>query len=112
MKRRTTILGVCLVLAALLALIPGNRLESIDGSFYCCGMAGIMGFKERFHESSLKLGNPLFKTISARAPDRLITDCLSCRLQFNQALPFEVAHPIEIIREAYGGRGMMDSING
>jgi hypothetical protein len=26
-------------------------------------------------------------------PDRIVTDCLSCRLQFNQLLPHPVSHP-------------------
>jgi len=30
-----------------------------------------------------------------------VTDCLSCRLQFNQLLPHKVLHPVEILREAY-----------
>jgi glycerol-3-phosphate dehydrogenase subunit C len=34
-------------------------------------------------------------------PDGLITDCLSCRLQFNQLLPYKVQHPVEILKEAY-----------
>jgi glycerol-3-phosphate dehydrogenase subunit C len=35
-------------------------------------------------------------------PDRIVTDCLSCRLQFNQLLPFTVSHPIEVLRDAFG----------
>jgi glycerol-3-phosphate dehydrogenase subunit C len=35
-------------------------------------------------------------------PEVLVTDCLSCRLQFNQLLPNKVLHPIEIIWQAYG----------
>ncbi|MGB5619143.1 MAG: hypothetical protein WBM78_20055 [Desulfobacterales bacterium] len=35
-------------------------------------------------------------------PDRIVTDCLSCRLQFNQLLPFPVSHPIEVLRDAFG----------
>jgi glycerol-3-phosphate dehydrogenase subunit C len=35
-------------------------------------------------------------------PERLVTDCLSCRLQFNQLLPYKVYHPIEILRDAIG----------
>jgi len=34
-------------------------------------------------------------------PDRIVTECLSCRLQFNQLLPHPVSHPIEILRDAY-----------
>ncbi len=28
-------------------------------------------------------------------------DCLSCRLQFNQLMPYAVYHPIEILNESY-----------
>jgi glycerol-3-phosphate dehydrogenase subunit C len=85
----------------LLNLLPGVNLEPVDGSLYCCGMAGIMGFKRDFHETSIHLGNRLMNKIKGLAPERLITDCLSCRLQFNQLLPYKVQHPVELIREAY-----------
>jgi len=85
----------------LLNLLPGVNLEPLDGSLDCCGMAGIMGFKRDFHETSLHLGNRLMDKIQARDPQKLVTDCLSCRLQFNQLLPYKVQHPIEILREAY-----------
>ena len=85
----------------LLNLLPGADLESVDGSLYCCGMAGIMGFKRDFHETSIHLGSRLMDKIKKLAPERLITDCLSCRLQFNQLLPYKVRHPVEILKEAY-----------
>ena len=85
----------------LMNLLPGVDLEAVDGSLYCCGMAGIMGFKRDFHETSLHLGRRLMDRIIALNPQRLITDCLSCRLQFNQLLPYHVQHPVEILQEAY-----------
>jgi glycerol-3-phosphate dehydrogenase subunit C len=85
----------------LLKLLPGDDLEPVDGSLYCCGMAGIMGFKRDFHETSLHLGGRLMDKIKGLDPDGLITDCLSCRLQFNQLLPYKVQHPVEILKEAY-----------
>ncbi len=88
----------------LLTGVPGISLEVIDNSFYCCGMGGIMGFKEAFHETCLRMGHPLMETIRALQPERLLTDCLSCRLQFNQATPYSVFHPVEILREAYRNR--------
>ena len=87
----------------ILSQIPDIRLESIDGHFYCCGMAGIMGFKRDFHQSSIRLGQRLMDKIKQIEPDRIVTDCLSCRLQFNQCLPYPVAHPIEILQKAYTG---------
>jgi len=32
-----------------------------------------------------------------KAPDLIVTDCLSCRLQFEQFTPFAVKHPIELL---------------
>ncbi len=85
--------------AALMSRISGGRLETVDGRFYCCGMAGIMGFKKDFRDVSVQMGRPLFEKIRELAPEVLATDCLSCRLQFQQHLPYPVRHPIEIIRE-------------
>lgn len=85
----------------LLGLLPGIRLEKIGDGFDCCGQGGIMGFKKNFHETSLKIGARLIDKVSAAAPERLVTDCLSCRLQFQQVLPFQVAHPVELLWEGY-----------
>ena len=85
----------------LLRLIPGINLETIEGRFYCCGLGGIMGFKREFHENSVQLGGDLMKKIREMNPERLVTDCLSCRMQFHQLSPVEVVHPIEILLESY-----------
>ncbi len=61
-----------------------------------------MGFKKNFHEDSIKLGSRLVDKIKELNPELLITDCLSCRLQFKQLLPNKVLHPVEILSEAYG----------
>ncbi|MEK6193618.1 MAG: heterodisulfide reductase-related iron-sulfur binding cluster, partial [Deltaproteobacteria bacterium] len=75
----------------------GERVSAIDGDLYCCGMAGIMGFKMDFHEKSRKLGQDLMDVLEEKAPDLIVTDCLSCRLQFEQFTPFAVRHPIELL---------------
>ena len=64
-----------------------------------------MGFKREFHEPSIQLGRRLMNKIREIDPDRIVTDCLSCRLQFNQLLTFPVSHPIEVLRDAYGCNG-------
>jgi glycerol-3-phosphate dehydrogenase subunit C len=88
----------------LLEAIPGIQLEAIKGNLYCCGLAGVMGFKRDFHEASVQLGSRLIVKIKEMNPEILVTDCLSCRLQFNQLLQHKVLHPVEILREAYGTR--------
>jgi glycerol-3-phosphate dehydrogenase subunit C len=89
--------------AELLKRIPGIELAVAGGAFDCCGLAGVMGFKREFHDASIRLGNPLMKKIQALEPERIVTDCLSCRLQFEQLLPYDVVHPIEILHDAYAG---------
>ncbi len=85
----------------LLAAIPGLTFQPIGSAMDCCGMGGSLGFKKNFHDVSIKLGTPLIQKIQAAQPTAIITDCLSCRLQFQHMLPFPVYHPLEIIHQAY-----------
>lgn len=85
----------------LMGLIPGISMESFPSTVYCCGIAGIMGFKQDFHNASIQMGSRLIAKIKQLDPDLLSTDCLSCRLQFNQMSTYPVQHPIEILRQSY-----------
>jgi glycerol-3-phosphate dehydrogenase subunit C len=85
----------------LLQILSGITLEPISGELFCCGMAGIMGFKREFHRASIHLGSRLMHKIKELNPENIVTDCLSCRLQFTQLTPYKVIHPIEILNEAY-----------
>jgi glycerol-3-phosphate dehydrogenase subunit C len=87
----------------LLKIIPDISLEPINGNLFCCGMAGIMGFKKEFHQASIHLGGRLMQKIKALNPENIVTDCLSCRLQFTQLTPHKVIHPIEVLSQAYSG---------
>lgn len=85
----------------LLGLLPEASLQKVGDCFQCCGIGGIMGFKQEFYEASIALGNRLMEEIRAVHPERLLTDCLSCRIQFNQLLPYQVFHPVEVLEESY-----------
>jgi glycerol-3-phosphate dehydrogenase subunit C len=85
----------------LLARIPGVQVGRVGGALDCCGLGGIMGFKRKFHSTSVAIGRRLKRKVEAAAPETLLTDCLSCRMQFNQMLPLPVAHPVEILWAAY-----------
>jgi glycerol-3-phosphate dehydrogenase subunit C len=61
-----------------------------------------MGFKRDFHLPSIELSRRLIGRIRELEPDVLVTDCLSCRLQFRQLLPLTVVHPVEILCRSYG----------
>jgi len=85
----------------LLERIPGLTIQPVGSTMDCCGMGGSLGFKKKFHDASLDLGRPLMQKIQAAAPDAIITECLSCRLQFQHVLPYPVFHPLEIINRSY-----------
>ncbi|MDD4457368.1 MAG: heterodisulfide reductase-related iron-sulfur binding cluster [Syntrophotalea acetylenica] len=87
----------------LLKLIPELDIEAVGSDYDCCGMGGVFGFKEHFHEKSLDLGEPLMKKFHAHNPQAIVTDCMSCRLQFKHCLPYPVYHPVEVLAMAYGG---------
>lgn len=84
----------------LLALIPELKVDMLGG-MDCCGMGGNFGFKTDFHEKSLAIGKPLIAKIRDKAPQAIITDCMSCKLQFAHTLPYPVFHPVEILARAY-----------
>ncbi|WP_239077424.1 cation diffusion facilitator family transporter [Geobacter sp. SVR] len=50
------------------------------------------------------IGRPLMETIRAKDPAAIVIDCLSCRLQFQQELPYPVFHPMEILARGYLNR--------
>jgi glycerol-3-phosphate dehydrogenase subunit C len=85
----------------LLQLIPGLSIKRVGSAMDCCGMGGSLGFKKNFHKISINLGQPLMEKIKKAEPEAIITECLSCRLQFTHALPYPVLHPIELISQAY-----------
>jgi glycerol-3-phosphate dehydrogenase subunit C len=84
----------------LFKLIPELQVELV-GDTECCGMGGNFGFKAEFHEQSLAVGRPLLEKIKKQDPEAIITDCMSCRLQFSHALPYPVYHPLEILALGY-----------
>lgn len=86
----------------LMKRIPELDLEQIGSDYDCCGMGGVFGFKEHFHPKSLALGQSLMEKFRAHAPEAIVTDCMSCRLQFNHCLPYPVYHPVEVLARAYG----------
>lgn len=88
----------------LLQLLGGPEIDVVDDTYDCCGMGGIMGYKREFHEHSIRLGAPVMEKIAALGPDTIVTECLSCRLQFMHLADTPVAHPLEVIAAQLGER--------
>nr|WP_321401605.1 heterodisulfide reductase-related iron-sulfur binding cluster [uncultured Desulfobacter sp.] len=78
--------------------ILGADIIKVGGALSCCGMGGHLGYKESFHKLSLKTGQSLFKQVESEKARTILTDCLSCRLQFSQVFDRKVFHPIELLK--------------
>jgi FAD/FMN-containing dehydrogenase/Fe-S oxidoreductase len=85
---------------ALLALIPGLRVRTIDVS--CSGMAGTFGLKAENYAVSLAAGRPMLAELSR--PGLLFgsTECSTCRLQMEDGAGKRTLHPAQYLALAYG----------
>jgi len=69
----------------------------------CTAMDGTWGLKRENFELSLKLAEPLFRSVREARPDHLVTDCPLAALQLRQGLGGDrPRHPVELLAEAYG----------
>jgi glycerol-3-phosphate dehydrogenase subunit C len=84
--------------ASLMKLIPGLEFIALDSS--CCGIAGTYGFKKENYEASQEIGAPLFRQISAVAPDVVATDCETCKWQIEMSTGLPVENPISVLADA------------
>jgi len=83
----------------LMSLIPGLQVIDLDRG--CCGMAGTVGFKHRYYESSMSIGSALSERIKEVSAQIVATDCGGCKMQIEQAANVEVTHPAILLDKAY-----------
>lgn len=85
---------------ALLSLIPGLRVHTIDVS--CSGMAGTFGLKAESYEASREAGRPMLDEL--KHPRVLFgsTECSTCRLQMEDGSGKRALHPAQYLALAYG----------
>ncbi|MBY0522139.1 MAG: anaerobic glycerol-3-phosphate dehydrogenase subunit C [Gemmataceae bacterium] len=85
---------------ALLALIPGLRVHTIDVS--CSGMAGTFGIKAENYALSLEAGRPMLEEL--KRPRVLFgsTECSTCRMQMEEGSGKSTLHPAQYLALAYG----------
>ena len=74
----------------------------------CSGHAGTYGVKTPTHPVAMKIGKPVFRAMSASAPDVISSDCalaghhIAQGLAENSLAPAELRHPLSLVRRAYG----------
>lgn len=85
---------------ALLSLIPGLRVHTIDKG--CSGMAGTFGLRADSYSLSLSVGRPMFGELAR--PRVLVgsTECSTCRLQMEEGSGKRTLHPAQYLALAYG----------
>jgi len=85
---------------ALLALIPGLRVHTIDVN--CSGMAGTFGLKAENYQLSLEAGRPMLQELSQPGLRFGSTECSTCRLQMEDGARKKTLHPAQYLALAYG----------
>jgi Fe-S oxidoreductase len=85
---------------ALLALIPGLKVRTIDVN--CSGMAGTFGLKASAYELSLEIGRPMLDELSRPLAMYGSTECSTCRLQMEEGTGKRTLHPAQYLALAYG----------
>ena len=92
-----------------LQMIPDTQVNTVER---CSGHAGTWGVKKEFHETSLKIGRPVFRQMAEHSggePDWIASDCQLAGHHIEQGMELagkpvdgKLAHPITLLRIAYG----------
>jgi Fe-S oxidoreductase len=93
----------------MLELIPDTKVTTVER---CSGHAGTWGVKKEFHALSLKIGKPVFKQMADATPDYISSDCQLAGHHIEQGIGLlkkdqpatktQLAHPLTLVRKAYG----------
>jgi len=85
---------------ALLSLIPGLRVHTIDVN--CSGMAGTFGLRASNYSLSLEAGRPMLAELARPRVLFGSTECSACRLQMEDGAGKRTLHPAQYLALAYG----------
>jgi len=82
-----------------LQLIPGTKVTVVER---CTAMDGTWGMKKEFYPISLQFARKAAQEMEASQPDTYATDCSLAALQIEDVRGARPAHPVSLLREAYG----------
>ncbi|NDU86989.1 MAG: Fe-S oxidoreductase [Ferrovum sp.] len=85
----------------LLQMIPGTKVTTVER---CSGHDGTWGVKVEYFDTSMKIGNPVFKRMKDAEPDVVSSDCPIAARHIVQGMGDQTAraHPLTLLRRAYG----------
>ncbi|MEZ5706049.1 MAG: heterodisulfide reductase-related iron-sulfur binding cluster [Burkholderiaceae bacterium] len=93
----------------MLKMIPQTTVNTIER---CSGHAGTFGVKKASHQTAMKIGKPVFKSMATMkdgsAPDYISSDCplgghhIAQGFEVNGLGAPELQHPLSLVAKAYG----------
>ena len=88
----------------MLQMIPGTELTTVER---CAGHDGTWGVKKEYFDNSMKIGGPVFRQLAEADPDWISSDCPIAARHIVQGIkknkqPAAKAHPLTLLRKAYG----------
>jgi glycerol-3-phosphate dehydrogenase subunit C len=86
----------------LLKLVPDTEVQMVER---CSGHDGTWGVKKEFFETSMKIGRPVFRQMAEAKANYISSDCAIAGRHICQGIGSEAppkAHPISLLRTAYG----------
>lgn len=89
--------------SAALALFSGVAdLEVVDLDGGCCGLSGSYGFKAENYATASGVGQKLFNRVNEVNPDKVLTECGTCKIQIMAATGRTVEHPACLLAQMLG----------
>ncbi len=88
----------------MLEAIPGSQVTTVER---CSGHDGTWGVKTEYFDNSMKIGRPVSRQMAEPGPDYVSSDCPIAARHILQGMGesaggTEKAHPLALLRKAYG----------
>jgi Fe-S oxidoreductase len=85
----------------LLEMVPDTEVQAIER---CSGHDGTYAVREETHKNSVKIARPVTRKVDEAEPDHLTSDCplAAKQIQHVSKNKPDSAHPISLIKKAYG----------
>jgi len=88
----------------MLEAVPGTQVTTVER---CAGHDGTWGVKAEYFDNSMKIGRPVFRQMAEPVPDYVSSDCPIAGRHIMQGMgeqagKAEKAHPLALLKKAYG----------
>ncbi|GAB3028846.1 anaerobic glycerol-3-phosphate dehydrogenase subunit C [Natronobiforma cellulositropha] len=78
--------------------VEGVDAEDVGDS--CSGISGTYGWKRERYETSMAIGEEMFRHMARADADAGLTECPTCAMQMHHGTGYEIHHPLEVLEAA------------